>query len=750
MPELKKRRPGQPANTARDASVPQVLDTLEDMKYPRLMWQRRYLIIFVAAIFVAFGVLQVKRAVPIYTSEAVLKFDPSAGQVVDFGERSSMMYQRDEIRTAVQLIRSPAIASAVLEAVGTNQVQESPADPTPLGSLKNKFIEFLREIRYKIVSYQPPELDMVRVAEQNKARSLLTSVAVYQQPDTKLITLRVSRHDPNEAERLCHEFAVQFIRSVQQEKSESFSYAREYLSRQIQDTMKELEAAEWDVFEYSGQADIRLMEETRELAISTMVQLTEQLQTARGLVDQAQADLKNAEAAAQERLALSPPETLSALYRRRAELMDQRRALEKENTGGFRPLNLINQQLEALETEIGQQETEIRQALLDSRKVALETAQFKYTRAQERLAEQEATVATLEQKMIRFRVLQREVDSTRQIYNTLLDQYKRMEVMDDVTPNNVTIVSPATIPQAPSSPNVSRTLTSFGMMGLFAGAGLVLMLHWLDRSVKAPEMVEAQLGLPSLAVLPYLRRPGTRLIPGRGRSGPGMLINERDSKNSGRGAEAFRFLRTSINYSASDGRHQLLLVTSGCPQEGKSTVAANLGMYYGEIGERTLIIDADLKRPSQHKIWNFARMPGLSDVLTRQCELKDAIVTTHQAGVDVLPAGFNTPSTTALLESDSMKRLLAEMREQYDVIILDTAPADGMADALVLATAADAVLLVVRQGETQLETLARVQQKLHAIGANVVGAIYNNMRPSGLGSSGSSPYFYYYYSREEA
>lgn len=374
--------------------------------------------------------------------------------------------------------------------------------------------------------------------------------------------------------------------------------------------------------------------------------------------------------------------------------------------------------------------------------------------------------------MISFRVKQREVDSTRQVFNALLDQYKRLEVVDEATASNISIVRRGEVKQVPMAPNVTRILGTFMFIGLAVGVGLVLGLNWLDRSVKDPMVVERTIGLPSLGFVPYLQPSVTQQLrmdvgqrvarsmeqrlkrhlphalasrmlavvgrdPAGGSIVPVTLLEPESRKIE---SEAFRYLRTSLQYSSAEHAPQLLLVTSCFPQEGKSTVASNLGIIFAEQGRRTLIIDADLKRPNAHRAFGLARIPGLTDVLTGQKDVHEAIARTSVENLDILPAGLATPAPVTLLESQAMTDLLNTLRSTYSTIIVDSPPSEGMADALVLSTKVDGIVLVVKQGQTPAEVLARVADKFRSIGGALLGVVYNNSIPGGGGYYG---YGYY-------
>lgn len=709
--------------------VGRAAESSADLPLLQILWVRRWLVATVVGIFFVLGIVQVRQTTPIYTSVAVLKYEPHAGQMVDFGERSSILYQREEIRTAIQLVRTPSVAEAVLAALGPKAAPSKVEDKSPVAMLRGALTGMVRWVRGLMVSAASGEINDPRLARQSEVRSLLESVEVSQRPETKLLELRVSMPTAQLAERICSEFCTQFIRSVANSRRSEYSYQREFLESQIAETRKKLESAERALFDYAGQSDIQVLEAARDIAIKTMGELTQEVEQQRSAlaVLESEADADVAAAAARQLIASGNAAVSSQLSKRREELMVQASQLAAENDEKFLPLQRLRREIEAITTQIERVEGEFVANYVKTRADALKSGEKKLAALEARLAEHKTKVNTIEKDMISFRVLQRDVDSARQIFNTLLDQFNRLEVKDDINVNTVTVESPASIPTAPSAPNVTRILGSFLFIGLVAGCSLVLLLHRMDRSVKDPAHIEAALSLPTLGAIPYLRsgkKEGLLAGFARRKQERVLLISEKDPDPVR--LEAFRFLRTSINYSLPETGPKVLLVTSCQPAEGKSTIAANLATMFAEQGRRTLLVDADLKRPTIHKILSTRRIPGLSDLLTGQVPFEEAKAHSGFEHLDVVPAGFSSPSSLTLLESRAMETFLAEMRTRYDIVIVDSSPADGMADPMVLATRVDGIVLAVRHAKTSIESLTRVSRRMRSIGGRIVGVVYNS------------------------
>ena len=214
-----------------------------------------------------------------------------------------------------------------------------------------------------------------------------------------------------------------------------------------------------------------------------------------------------------------------------------------------------------------------------------------------------------------------------------------------------------------------------------------------------------------------------------------MFIVEKQPKSVA--AEAYRVLRTNIQYSSFDKEIKKILVTSSEPGEGKSTTAGNLALAYSQDEKKTLIIDCDLRKPSLHKKFRISNNVGLSDVVLDNSKISKSIVK-YTDNLHILPSGKVPPNPSEMLGSKSMERLLNELSEIYDVVILDTPPVHAVTDAQILSTKVDGTILVVRAEKTKKESVIDGKKALEKVGANILGTVFNG------GESSKGKYYYYY------
>jgi capsular exopolysaccharide synthesis family protein len=264
------------------------------------------------------------------------------------------------------------------------------------------------------------------------------------------------------------------------------------------------------------------------------------------------------------------------------------------------------------------------------------------------------------------------------------------------------------------------------VLGLMLGVGLVLLIDMLDDTLKDPQDVTRRFGLPVLGLIATYTTEF------------GSLITQSQPRSPA--AEAFRSLRTNLQYSSVDRPLHTLLVTSPSPEDGKSTIAANLSVVMAQGGRSVTLLDADLRRPRQYRLMSVTNRPGLSELFVEPELVLDGQL--RQTKVDLLsalPAGKTPPNPSELLGSDKMNQILALLRQHSELVVIDTPPVLAVTDAIVLSPRVDGVLLVVKPRVTRLPALEQTVKQLQRVGANILGVVLNDVEMKRSG------YRYYYY-----
>jgi succinoglycan biosynthesis transport protein ExoP len=312
--------------------------------------------------------------------------------------------------------------------------------------------------------------------------------------------------------------------------------------------------------------------------------------------------------------------------------------------------------------------------------------------------------------------------------------------------SNIRVVDPAMIPSIPARPAKTRNIMLALLAGLVGGIGLALLREYLDNTVKTPDDVETLARLPSLAVVPqFAGSNGTakqRLINGIAANGHDKrieLVAQHLPKSQM--SEAFRALRTSILLSQADHPPQVILVTSALPREGKTTAAANLAVTLAQLGDRTVLVDADLRKPGVGRLLNLgsSKYAGLSSYLAGVSSL-DLVTVPHPTipNLAAIPTGPLPPNPADLLSSHKFAEAIAELRTKYKFIVIDSPPVMAATDAVILSVQTDGVLLVVRSGETPKEAFTRTRDLLNSVKCHILGVVLNAV-------DSSAPDYYYSY-----
>ena len=310
--------------------------------------------------------------------------------------------------------------------------------------------------------------------------------------------------------------------------------------------------------------------------------------------------------------------------------------------------------------------------------------------------------------------LQTTLAQYRQTYAYLLQSYEQVRLAEAQSTSNIVQVESAQLPRSPIRPRTMRNSAMAGALGLMVAAGIVFLIEALDDTIKSPEDITRQLGVPILGIIATHESET---------EGPVTANQPRTPV-----AEAFRALRTNIQYASVDRPLNTILVTSPSPEDGKSTIAANLGVVLAQGGRKVVVVDADLRRPRVHKLFKLSNQQGTSDLFVKPPEpLNGTIQKTEVANLYALTSGNLPPNPSELLGSEKMVKILDMVHDEADIIIIDSPPLLAVTDAAVLAPRTDGVLLVVKPGKTKLAACRQAVEQLQRVGANILGVVLNDV-----------------------
>ncbi len=349
----------------------------------------------------------------------------------------------------------------------------------------------------------------------------------------------------------------------------------------------------------------------------------------------------------------------------------------------------------------------------------------------------------INKREIEYNRLKRERDNTQALYEMVLKRQKEADLTQFLRVNNVRLLEQALPPDYPVRPRVLLNLLMALIIGGVFGLVLGFAVDYLDNTLKSQQQVEQLLGLPFLGILPEIKEnKGSRLADLAERDHY-ILAHPRSSL-----AECSRTIRTNLLFMSHDNPARRILVTSSGPEEGKSTTTINLAVTMAQSGARTLVIDTDMRRPRLHKSFRLDNDVGISTLILGEATVKQAARPTGVPGLDVITCGPIPPNPAELLHTDAFKRLLDELQERYDRIILDSPPVAAVADALVIAGMVDATVLVVQAGRTTWQAAVEARRRLESVRGRIFGVVLNGID---LDAKDGGEYYYYsaYSSREE-
>lgn len=361
----------------------------------------------------------------------------------------------------------------------------------------------------------------------------------------------------------------------------------------------------------------------------------------------------------------------------------------------------IRGQIQDLETKIGDAETNITQ---------LEES-LKTTTSVRETADKRAEIDRLRGQIVQY-------------------QQNYTQFVNNLSPssqNTLSIIEPAEAPRAPFAPNLPLNVALAVIIGIILATAVAFLIEYFDDTLKTNDDIARVLNASTLGEIGSLKNKGDKLI----------AAAEPRSQN----AEAYRMLRTNISFSSVDKPIRIILTTSASPGEGKSVTAANLAVTMAQAGYRTVVLDCDLRKPTQHKIFNVSNDVGLTNSLLAHSNLQNFLRPTRVENLRILTSGPLPPNPAELLGSRSMTELLEIIARDSDMIVLDSPPMLAVTDAAVLARISDGVLLIVDSGKTKRESGLRAKEALEATGARLLGVVINRMPARGGYYSYNSKYY---------
>lgn len=709
---------GSPAAWADEPSEPPAFDLAV---YWRLALKHRILILgcFLGAL--AIGAALTLLMTPIYTATATLQIDREAARVVtseDVSPRENMSQGEEFFQTQYGLLRSRSLAERVVESLGLGSSDQA------LATLGVEAADRTGSAAVQAERRRGLALEAVQ-----------DGLSVAPIRGSRLVAVSFDNPDPVMAARVANAFAENFIQSNLDRKYESSSYAREFLEERIAQTKGRLEDAERQLVAYAANQQIINVGSdegdasggsTQSLASNNLVALNNALASARA----ARVGAEEKWRSARTNQLMTLPDVLQNPSIQR--LSEQRAQLDSEYQQKLSIYQADYPEMVRLRAQITEVDGQI-QSLAANIRSSIQN-QYLVAANEERALQAQVNalkgdVLDLRDRSIQYNILQRELDTTRTLYESLLQRYKEIAVTGDVTANNISIVDSARPPAVPSKPNMMINLALAALFGLGLGIVAALVLEALDETVATPDDVEKKLGVPVLGVVPLLDK---------GQTTAAALADIRSGFS-----EAYYSLRTALQFSTPDGAPASLLVSSARPAEGKSTTAYAVALNLARVGKRVLLIDGDLRNPSMHRVVGVDNERGMSNLLSGSTDLPSVVQRTRQDNLFFIPCGPLPPNPAELWGSDRLRHFLAEAGQSFDHVVVDGPPVLGFADSPLLAASVGGVLFVLESRGTRRGQARGALRRLKVGRARLLGAVLTKFNAK-TNSYGGYDYAYDY------
>ncbi len=571
----------------------------------------------------------------------------------------------------------------------------------------------------QLALWQTPEFAPFAVGattDEDRARQLidpfLGRLSVGIVLDTQMLVIGFESTDPALAARVANELAKTFIGRDRESLFASATTAADWLTERLAEQRKQVAASETALQEYRARQDALSLSERQNIVGQKLADLNASVTKAKtdriGRETQYRMvqSIKNDPVALESHPLIAANGLVQTLKTQVAQLT--RQDAELANRLGPKHPDRV-QVATALESTQERLRTELAK-LVGGIESAYQSAVTEESSLTQALNQQKSEAFDLDRKGVEYAALEREAVSARQIYDALLQQTKQATMTSELQQSTMRVVDPAEPPSVPVRPKRNQGLAAAAVLGLLGAAGGATGREYLRRRVASPRDVEQRLGLPVLALVP-------RAVTAE--AGDNVALSPLS-------AEAFRRLRANVMLACDDQEPgNVIVVTSAAPGEGKSFVASHLALALAAVDQRVALIDADLRRPRLHTMFDRQRAPGLADVLLGRRSTAEVLRPVDSQGLALVPSGIPTKKAAELLSLQTFRTFLQELRGDFDWIVIDSPPVMAVADATVLAHDASGVLFVTSADDTSLEAADTALAELHAAGANMVGAVLN-------------------------
>jgi polysaccharide biosynthesis transport protein len=714
---------------------------LDLRRYLGILLHRKWLLIFSVLLALIMGLVLTIRETPIYRATAVVEARPPAASPYGYNDYSTYAIGQNFQGDQIQLLKSAALA----ERVARDFRVEMPTTPGQaageggfFAELSAQFDAWLASDGLAAPAARPEATTADDLQAANQAiieREIRGGLQVTPVPQANLLSLSLDDENPRRAAALVNAAAKTYVAMNSERRFQNTNKTQNFYDTQVRKTRADLEDLERRLIAYARGKDLVNLENLLESHEHEFSQLKSQIFEVEQRLFQAEAKFQTMqEAGGSGGEDFLKSEVIQQLKTRRAQLDDEYQLNLKVFLPEYPKMVQLQGQIEAIDAQIKEE----MRAIAKSIEIAYEATRREYESLERRVAKGRKALLEMRDQTADYNALKREQTALKAVYDGLMTRIKEAGIVADVSINNVSILDVASIPTQPYTPNLRANLTKALGLGLVLGVLLIALMENLDDTVKSAEDVEQLLGVPLLGGYPLVGP----LMRQDQRDGAATLELLRDPKSPL--AEAARSLRATLLFASAEGAPKILHFTSAAPNEGKSIACFCTALAFAKSGASVLCIDADLRNPSLHRLFDVPNNRGLSNYLVSDIQPAEIALATDAEGMYVITSGQLPPNPVELLSSQKMADLLHLAAERFDYVFVDSPPILGLADAPLLSAIVGASVFVLEPSKTRKVALRDSLKRLRGSHAHVIGAVLQKMDRRGTGYGYGYQYNYQY------
>ena len=721
--------------------------------YLRILYRGRWIILISFIVVFTATLIFTLTTPPTYEASASILIESTGLMERSFFDMNAFGNQSTLVANQTEILKSRRLAEQVIKRLDMSDVRDSLQLFQP--NEEGEYISFR---------------DMVDILRE--------SMEVTHTRDTDILTLTMSAGSAFEAAYITNVVAEEFQLINAESNKGEISDLRKFIEGRLAIKQKELRGSEDRLRAYQEKEKVASLDDETSELVTRLAEVESMLEQAQVELESNLEMKRSLEEKLEERKQMLPEDLseistpyLESLQQQLAKLVGERTiyitALQADasivNKSSYQATVVqYDQKIKALKDKLQQEAGKIAGSNMvsDPLKMSqdivnklltldgeIKASSAKISALQDVVSRYSVKLDNLPVKILELARLERRRKIDEQTYIMMVQKLEETKIQEAAQAKNVRIIDEAIEPLYPVKPKKKLNVLLGALIGLGLGVGVTFLMEYFDNTVKSPEELE-KMGFNILSSIPRiemdkvekkLEKKIDKLGQFEGRRIEARLITHLDPKAPV--SEAYRTLRTNLQFSKVDKELQVLLVTSSGPKEGKSTTAANLAIAMAQAGKKVVLIDADLRRPVIHSIFGLKKDEGMTNCLMGLIDFKEMLKPTFLDNLFLVTSGALPPNPSELLASKKMEQLLQRLRDEFDIVVIDSPPVIAVTDAVILSTKVDGTILVVSSGQTDRDALARAHTLLDTVNSNLLGTLLNGVNVEGMYGS----YYYYYY-----